>query len=115
MDYGITEFDFWEMTIGEVDRAIQSKIRVRKMEAQERASYDYIQASLIIKGFSIVMGSKEQYPSIGEAYPGIMDEVQKVNEEKVQKRKEDLSVLRFKQFAQSYNKKYDKEVLNKRE
>lgn len=85
------------------------------MESQERATYDYIQASLIIKGFSIVMGSKENYPTIGEAYPGIMDDIQKANDEKIQERKADLSVLRFKQFAQSYNKKYDKEVLNKRE
>lgn len=99
------------MTIGEVDRAIKSKIRVKKVEAQEKASFDYIHASLIIKGFSIVMGSKDNFPTINEAYPGIMEDIQKANEEKIQERKQELSVLRFKQFAQSYNKKFNKEVL----
>lgn len=33
LDYGITEFDFWNMTLAELERAIESKRRVKKIEA----------------------------------------------------------------------------------
>lgn len=79
---------------------------MRKLESQERASYDYILASLIIKGVGITMGSKEEYPTIEKAYPGLFDEMAKSKEDKIQEQKINLSALRFRQFAQSYNKKF---------
>ena len=103
LDCGITEKDFWEMTIGEVVRQIQSYNKLCKIKAQEKASYDYIQASVIIKGISIILGSKEHFPTIQEVYPTLFDDVQKEQEEKIQKQKDNVSALRFKQFAQSYN------------
>ena len=103
LDTGIRELDFWEMTPGEVVRAIESGNRVRRLEAQEKASYDYILATLIVKGVSITLGDKSAFPSIQQAYPGIFDEVIAEQEEAMEKRKTELSVLRFKQFAQSYN------------
>ena len=111
LDCGITELDFWDMTPGEVGRTIKSKNRIVKIEAQERATYDYIQAQLIIKGISICLGDKSSYPTIEEAYPGIFDDVIKQQEQKVQEHKMSLSALRFKQFAQSYNNNFkNKEV-----
>lgn len=99
------------MTPGEVNRFIKSRNRVRKTETQEKASYDYTLATLIVKGISITLGSKEPFPTIQEAYPGIFDEVIKRQEEKIQQRKNELSALRFKLFAQSYNDKFkNKEV-----
>lgn len=111
LDYGITEFDFWEMTPAEVRRAVDSKVKLMKLQAQERASYDYIQAQLIVKGIGIVLGSKETYPSIEDVYPSLFTEVIEAQQEKVKQQKMNLSALRFKQFAQSYNSKFkDKEV-----
>ena len=99
------------MTPGEVIRAIESHNRVLQAQARERAMYDYIQANLIVKGVSICLGDKSSYPSLQEAYPGVFDEVIKEQEEKAQQRKMELSTLRFKQFAQSYNNKFkNKEV-----
>ena len=112
LDFGISEFDFWEMTPGEVNRSIQSKIRVRKIQSQEQASYDYILANLIVKGFGITMGGKGSFPTIEEAYPGIFDDRMQARNEEIQKQKMNLSALRFKQFAQSYNSKF-KEVPKK--
>lgn len=100
------------MTPGEVDRSIQSKIRVRKIETQERASYDYILANLIIKGVNLSLGGKGEFPSIEEAYPGIFDDRIAARNEEIQEQKMNLSALRFKQFAQSYNRKF-KEVPKK--
>lgn len=96
------------MTIGEVVRYVESKNRVRKVEAQERATYDYILANLIVRGVSITLGSKETYPTINEAYPNIFDEIVEQQAEEVRKQKMSLSALRFRQFAQSYNNNFTK-------
>lgn len=99
------------MTPAEVSRAIYSKNKIRKIEAQERASYDYILASLIVKGISITLGSKEKFPSVQEVYNGLFDDVIEQQQETIKQQKMNLSTLRFKQFAQSYNDKFkNKEV-----
>ena len=98
------------MTPAEITRFIESKNRVRKIESQERASYDYILASLITKGVSIVLGSKESFPQIQEAYPKLFDDLQEIREEEIKKKKIDLSVIRLKQFTQSWNNRFHKEV-----
>lgn len=112
LDFGLSEFDFWEMTPGEVVRYAESRTRVRKLEAQEKATYDYILANLIVKGVGLTLGSKGSFPSIEEAYPTLFQEEVKEVEERNKEQRMSLSALRFKQFAQSYNKKFkDKEVL----
>ena len=93
------------MTPGEVVRFIESRNRIKRIEAQEKASYDYVLANLIVKGVGITLGSKESMPQIHEAYTGLFDDVLKEQEEKIQEKKAQLSALRFKQFAQSYNNK----------
>lgn len=105
------------MTPGEVIRAIESNNRLIKRQHQEQATYDYIQATLIVKGVSICLGDKTPFPSIREVYPGVFDELEQ--EEKTKKEEEaktQLSTLRFLQFAQSYNKNYkNKEVLKQKD
>ena len=111
LDFNISELEFWDMTPGEVIRLIDSRARVRKIEAQERASYDYILANLIVKGVGMTLGSKGSYPTLEEAYPGLFDDLAESREKELQERRTNLSALRFRQFAQSYNRKYkDKEV-----
>lgn len=113
LDYGITEERFWEMTFAEIHREVDSKVRIKRLEAQEKATYDYILAQLITKGVSRVLGDKSNYPSIEEAYPGVFDEVIEERKAKVKEQRMNLSALRFKQFAQSYNNKLkNKEVAN---
>lgn len=98
------------MTIGEVVRYIKAQEKIAKFRTQERASYDYILANLIAKGFSIAFGSKERYPTIDEVYPELFEDIRKAQQEKIEERKMELSALRFKQFAQSYNSRRNKEV-----
>ena len=104
LEFDIKELDYWEMTPAEVNRAIKAKHKIRRIEAQERATYDYLQATLIVKGVSITLGSKESFPPIEEVYTGLFDDIKEKQEEQIKQRKMDLSALRFKQFAQSYNK-----------
>lgn len=96
------------MTIAEIDRAVKSKMRVKKVEAQERATYDYILAGLITRGMSIVMGSKQEFPSLEETYSNLFEDETKSKEEEIKKQqqKDNLSTLRFLQFAQSYNQRF---------
>ena len=113
LDYGITEDQFWDMTFAEIERAVNSKVRILKLQAQEKATYDYILAQLITKGVSRVLGDKSNFPSIEEAYPGVFDDVIAERKTKAEEQKMNLSALRFKQFAQSYNSNFkNKEVAN---
>lgn len=95
------------MTITEIERAIASKKRIIKVQAQERASFDYILADLIGRSVGRIYSSSTKIPEIGEVYPSLFD-TQEVEEKRAEKKAE-LSALRFKQFAQSFNKKFKKE------
>ena len=98
------------MTLAELERAINSKRRVEKVRAQEKASFDYILAEVIGRSIARIQSSANRMPEIGEVYPSLFDteEIQ----QKKQEKKAELSALRFKLFADSYNKKFRKEVAN---
>lgn len=98
------------MTPGEIARAIDSYNRRVRVETQERASFDYIQANLIVKGVGIVLSGKGTMPTIQEAYPKVFDDLIQKQEEELQEKIDQLSIIRLKQFAQSYNSKFKKEV-----
>lgn len=93
------------MTLAELARLLDSKRRMQKLQAQERASYDYILADLIGRSISRVYNSSNTMPEISAAYPTLFDS-EEIREQKAQKRAE-LSALRFMQFAQAHNKKYE--------
>lgn len=105
MDYGIKEQEFWDMTISELKRAIDSKKRIQERELKERATFDYLLADMIGRSISRIYNSSNKMPTIAEVYPSLFtpEEI----EEKLQDKRNELSVLRFKQFAQSYNKKFE--------
>lgn len=107
MDYGFTEEQFWTMTIAELERSIDSKKRVKQDEAREKAMFDYLLANLIGKSVARIYSSSNDYPGIEEAYPMFFDS-EEIQEQKAQKQDE-LSALRFKQFATSFNSKFNKE------
>ena len=110
LDYGLTEHDFWEMTFAELDRYVESQKRLMKHKAQEKATFDYILATSI--GLAVgrsFNGSDEAFPEIHEIYPSLFDGKQR--EEEKQERRDELSALRFKQYANFHNNKY-KEVAN---
>lgn len=77
-----------------------------KMQAQEKAVYDYILADLIGQSVARIYGSENKYPDIADVYPTIFDK-QKIEEQR-QRQQDELSAQRFKQFAESFNKNYKK-------
>ena len=96
------------MTLAELERAIDSKRRVEKVRAQERASFDYILADLIGRSIARTQSSANKMPELSAAYPSLFDTEE--IEEKKANRQDELSVLRFKLFAQAYNDKFNKEA-----
>lgn len=104
LDLGLSEHEFWDMTLAELERYIDSKKRVMKVEAQERATYDYILGDLIGRSIARVYSSSAKYPEIYDVYPTVFDK-EKIEDAK-RERTMELSALRFKQFAESFNKQF---------
>jgi hypothetical protein len=96
------------MSLAELYRAVKSKQRVKLQQQKERAAFDYILADLIGRSVARLYSSNAKLPEITEVYSGLFD-TQELREKR-QKQVEELSALRFKQFAQAYNKKFNKEV-----
>lgn len=104
---GIEEADYWQMTFAELERKLDSIRRVKLREKQEKATFDYIQADLIGRSVARVYNSSNKIPDISEVYPTLFDN-QEIQEQKQQKKAE-LSAIRFRQFAESFNSKYKQE------
>lgn len=108
LELGISEKDFWEMTLGELLRLFEAKQRAYKARAQEKAENNYILAGLIGINLSHAFNGSIEVPPIEEVYPNLFDN-EEIKEEK-ENQKTELSTLRFKQFAQAFNKNFEKEV-----
>lgn len=105
---GIKECEFWEMTITELERAINSRKRVMEREARQRANFDYILADLVGRSVGRIYSSTTNLPDIYSVYPTLFNS-QQIEEEKAQRQAE-LSAIRFRLFAKAHNDKYNQEV-----
>lgn len=85
----------------------KSKQRTTITASKERALFDYLLADLIGKSVSRIYSNSARMPELYEVYPSLFE--QEDIEEKKQEQRDTLSALRFKQFAQSYNKRFKKE------
>lgn len=108
LDYGTTEEQFWNMTIGELKRVFASISRAEKRKAKEQAIFDYNLADVIGRSIGRYFASSNKMPDISEVYPTLFDSAEML--EKRQEKQAELSALRFKQFAQSFNKRFNKEA-----
>lgn len=105
---GITEKEFWEMTLAELERALDSKRRVYKQQCQDRAFFDYKLADLVGRSISRNYHSANKMPDIYDYYPNIFDR-ETVEDQRAEQQAE-LSALRFRLFTQSFNKRFKQEV-----
>lgn len=99
------------MTIAEVQRAIQSKVRVIESQERKQASFDYILADLIGRSVGRLYGHNNKMPTLAETYPTLFDKEDEAAA--IQNSKDELSAIRFKQFADSFNKRFEGESKNK--
>jgi hypothetical protein len=92
------------MTLAEIIRFIDSQKRKRKLEAQERASFDYTLADLIGRSIARLHSSSNTLPHIAEAYPNLFDKEEV--DEKIQEKKDEVSAMRFRMFVESFNNNF---------
>lgn len=108
LDIGISEFDFWNMTFAEINRLSESKKRVKLNKLKEKAVFDYNQACLIGRAMAMSFNKNASMPDLYKAYPSIFTD----GTDKQDSKQDELFALRFKLFANDYNKRY-KEVKQK--
>lgn len=110
LDLGISEADFWNMTIGELERKTASCQRLELYRLKEKATFDYTLAMLVGRAF----GASEEnpFPDLYDVYPKLFEDDIQRREEEESARKAQLSAIRFMQFANSFNSKFDKEANN---
>lgn len=108
LDMGLSEWQFWDMTIAELDNYARSYERVQKRKAQEKAYADYQLANLIGYSVARIYSKDLKYPEIYDVYPAFFDKEAILEARQKEKDKETFNWL--KQFAESFNKSNDKEV-----
>ena len=103
MDVGITEAEYWEMSIGEVLRRVRSYERTVERKRQEQAFFDWTLGNLIGSSVGRCLSNDIEYPKLHEAYPSFFNskEVQEAEEEK----RNQANVANFMKFAAAHNLK----------
>lgn len=92
------------MTLAELTRAIDSYKRRHKTKEQQKAAFDFILADAIGRSMARLYSSTNKMPQLYELYPSLFDNEEIQAQE--QERRDNLSALRFKLFAQAHNDKY---------
>lgn len=69
INLGLSEQDFWEMTVAEVERYVEGA----KWRLQSQASLDYTLANLINTGIASMFDESVKMPDLEEAYPTLFD------------------------------------------
>ena len=103
LDIGIVESDFWEMTIGEVNRRVESFNRMYMAKQKQKATIDYSTAVFLGGLIANVIGGEGKITPIEEVYPALFEEERK---ELAQARQNEINVANFLDFAAKHNLNY---------
>lgn len=106
INLGLSEVDFWNMSIAEIKRWVDGATWRLKTQAQ----FDYQLANLIGISTARMMSAEIQLPGIEEVYPNLFE--QQEEEEPMVKQSDTMMVSqnRFLAFAQAHNARMQKGV-----
>ena len=106
MTCGISEREFFSMTIAEIERAIKA----HKAMEKRKATFDYILADLIGRSVARIHNSDNKLPTLAEAYPTLFQDDE--SKEALQAAQDELNAIKFKQFAQTFNSNFERGANN---
>lgn len=90
LQHGLTEEQFYSMTLGEIKRYGAAIEPMKRQHLQDQSLMDYIQAHLIALNVGKIISSKQEVPDREEIYSFLYtkEELQKLKEEKERQREE---------------------------
>ena len=101
------------MTIAELNRAVRSFNRKEKQRAKETAVHNYILAGLIGSAFASAFSEEASMPRLEEVYSALFEDKAEETKKQIEEKKQELSVIRFTQFANSHNNKFKQQEVAK--
>ena len=106
---GISIFDFYQMTIAEVQVVINAYFEKQKRELQQQASMVYAEASLTAMFVSRLISDKAKILTLYQAFPDLFKEEIKGEENARQKREKEALL----QFVERHNKERENALQNR--
>ena len=101
LQYGLTVFDFWNMTIKEINQFIKS---IQQREKQIRQNI-YLQASLQANFVGFILNGK-QIPPIQEIFPEIYQEEIELDRKKREENEAILFEYQMMAWAKAHNEQW---------
>lgn len=105
INVGLSEFDFWIMTVAEVERYLNGAVWRHKTQAQ----FDYTLANLMARNMGCILAGGENIP-IEEVYPELFAAKEEPTQEELIDKQTANSVNNFLEFAKKHNSKLAKGV-----
>ena len=102
MSIGMREEDFYNSTIKQITRYVESYNKQQENQLQEKAFFDYQLANLIGMSVARLLSKDAKFPSFEKAYPFINKEAKEVDEEWEM----EVQHNRLREWAEQINKKF---------
>jgi hypothetical protein len=106
LDAGIKEWDYWNMTYGEIINAIQSYNRVYERQQKEKAVFLYKTADLIAAGIGTLFDENATFPQIYEAFPSLFQKEKALMQKAEVDKAIELYKANFVAFAENHNSRW---------
>lgn len=103
MRAGVSIFDFWNYTLGELTLILNNYKEVEEQRAKETITISYNQAVMVAQFVGLQLNGKP-IPSMEELFPSLRTEQQEVKNEELEYKKAMLLKEQFMFYANAHNK-----------
>lgn len=104
MSIGMREEEFYNSTLSQVTRYVESYNKLKDNQMQEKAYFDYQLANLIGMSVARLLSKGAKYPTFEKAYPFVNKDNDKETDESWEMEKQHLKLL---EWAEQMNKKFE--------
>jgi hypothetical protein len=104
LECGISEQEFWDSTLAEIERRLSSIKKIQDRNNKEKAYFIYSLSNLITISMARLYSKEATMPTLEECFPEFFNSEEIVQEKEEQQA--NISAIRFRMFADSFNKRY---------